>query len=62
MARRVPFDDVKAAIACLEEDGGVILTGFASEEEVGAVSDDAAPFLDAIGKEVRFESRIEPSG
>lgn len=52
MASRVPITDVAKAIHCLEEDGGVILTGFATVREVETVNDDAAPYLEAVAKEV----------
>ncbi|KAL8884512.1 MAG: hypothetical protein Q9192_006830 [Flavoplaca navasiana] len=51
MARRVPVTDVTQAISCLQEDGGVILTGFASTEEVTTVNNDAAPYLAAVAQE-----------
>ncbi|KAL9011140.1 MAG: hypothetical protein Q9173_003992 [Seirophora scorigena] len=52
MACRIPITDVAKAIHCLEEDGGVILTGFATVEEVNTVNDDAAPYLEAIANEI----------
>lgn len=52
MACHVPFNDVARAIHCLQEDGGVILTGFATPEEVTRVNEDAAPYLEAAAKEV----------
>ncbi|KAL8753735.1 MAG: hypothetical protein Q9199_004833 [Rusavskia elegans] len=52
MACRVPVTDVAKAIQCLQADGGVILTGFASAVEVTAVNDDAAPYLEAVAKEI----------
>lgn len=52
MACRVPITDVAKAIHCLEEDGGVIVTGFATVEEVNTVNDDAAPYLEAVANEV----------
>ena len=54
MARRVPFTDTKLAIRTIEEDGGVILMGFSSEEDVERVNADAAPLIDAIVKQVIF--------
>ncbi|MCJ1281397.1 hypothetical protein MMC26_000716 [Xylographa opegraphella] len=48
MIRRVPLDEPNAAIKIIQEDGGVILTGFSSIEEVLRVNADAAPFIDAI--------------
>ena len=56
MARRVPLTAVNDAINCLEEDGGVILSNFASEEDVKAVNDDACPYIDAIAKKVGCSS------
>lgn len=52
MACRVPFADVAKAIHCIEEDGGVILTGFATPGEVTRVNEDAAPYLEAVAQEV----------
>jgi len=52
MACRVSLQDPIAAIECLEADGGVILTGFSSLEDVEQVNADAAPFIDAIVDEV----------
>ncbi|KAI4191405.1 MAG: hypothetical protein LQ348_003516 [Seirophora lacunosa] len=52
MACSVPITDVAKAIYCLEEDGGVIVTGFATVEEVNTVNDDAAPYLEAVANEV----------
>ncbi|KAI4234580.1 MAG: hypothetical protein LQ349_003698 [Xanthoria aureola] len=51
MACRVPISDVAKAIDRLREDGGVILTGFATPQEVTRVNDDAAPYLEAVAKE-----------
>ncbi|KAI4088300.1 MAG: hypothetical protein LQ344_006168 [Seirophora lacunosa] len=51
MACSVPITDVAKAIYCLEEDGGVIVTGFATVEEVNTVNDDAAPYLEAVANE-----------
>ena len=53
MACRVPVTDVAKAIHCLKQDGGVILTDFAPVAEVAAVNDDAAPYLEAVAKEVQ---------
>lgn len=52
MARRVPLDDPTTAIRYIEEDGGVILTGFSSIADVQTVNDDAAPFINAILEDV----------
>ncbi|KAL8992808.1 MAG: hypothetical protein Q9169_006823 [Polycauliona sp. 2 TL-2023] len=51
MACRVPVTDVPGAIHCLQNDGGVILTGFATQVEVATVNDDAAPYLEALAEE-----------
>lgn len=48
MARRVPFYDPTVVIRYIEEDGGVILTGFASIPDVQTVNADAAPYINAI--------------
>lgn len=53
MACRVPISHVAKAIRCLEEDGGVILTGFATPAEVKTVNDDAAPYLETVAEEVQ---------
>lgn len=53
MACRVPISDVAKAIDRLQEDGGVILTGFATPHEVTRVNDDAAPYLEAAAEEVQ---------
>lgn len=60
MARRVAFSDTEGAIRYLEEDGAVILTGFASENEVATVNADAAPYISAVAAEVRLtiDSRL----
>ena len=52
MARRVPLHDVETAVEIIEQDGGVILTGFSSITDVDRVNSDAAPFLAAIKAEV----------
>ena len=52
MARRIPFSDTEGAIRYIEEDGGVILTGFATEYEVATVNADAAPYISAVAAEV----------
>lgn len=53
MARRVPVSDTKTAIQYIEEDGGVILTGFTSREDVEQVNADAEPYIRAILEDVR---------
>ena len=52
MARRVPLNDVETAIKIIEQDGGVILTGFSNIVDVEKVNSDAAPFIAAIQAEV----------
>lgn len=52
MARRAALSDIKTAIKIVEEDGGVILTGFSSCEDVERVNNDAAPYLKAIVENV----------
>ena len=54
MARRVALQDPNAAIRCLEEHGGVILTNFSSVGDVIQVNNDAAPFINEIIAEVRY--------
>ena len=54
MARRVPLNSPDEAIRCLEEDGGVILTGFSSIADVEKVNADTAPYIDDIAKDVRI--------
>ncbi|KAL8743397.1 MAG: hypothetical protein Q9190_004243 [Brigantiaea leucoxantha] len=51
MAHRVAFSDTEGAIRYIEEDGGVILTGFATENEVATVNADAAPYISAVAAE-----------
>ncbi|KAL8764274.1 MAG: hypothetical protein Q9194_007133 [Teloschistes cf. exilis] len=51
MARRVPMNDPDRAIQVIAEDGGVILAGFSSVEDVHRVNEDAAPFLEAFRAE-----------
>ena len=53
MARRFSLQDPNAAIRCLEEHGGVILTDFSSVDDVIQVNNDAAPFINEIVAEVR---------
>ncbi|MCJ1230377.1 hypothetical protein MMC12_007050 [Toensbergia leucococca] len=48
MARRVSLHDVKTAIRTIEEDGGVILTGFSTVADVEQVNKDALPYISAI--------------
>lgn len=52
MARRISLTNPDRAIEILKEDGGVILTGFAKAEDVEKVNADAAPYIDAIIKDV----------
>lgn len=52
MARRVPLNDPATIIRCIEEDGGVILTGFSSIADVQKVNADAAPYINAILEDV----------
>ncbi|KAL9576390.1 MAG: hypothetical protein Q9212_007137 [Teloschistes hypoglaucus] len=59
MARRVPLNDPDRAIQVIAEDGGVILTGFSSVEDVQRVNEDAAPFLEAFRAE-RTSSTAAP--
>lgn len=56
MARRVPLNDPDRVIQVIAEDGGVILTGFSSVEDVQKVNDDAAPYLKAFRAEVGLPS------
>ena len=53
MARRVALHDPTTAIKYLREDGGVILTNFSTIDDLEKVNADAAPFIDAILKDVR---------
>lgn len=53
MARSVPINDTNTAIQYIEEDGGVILTGFTSRRDVEQVNSDAKPYINAILKDVR---------
>lgn len=48
MARRVQFNDTAAVIQTIKGDGGVILTGFSSIEDVQRVNADAAPFVKKV--------------
>lgn len=43
--RRVPLEDVDSAIRAVEEDGGVILTGFTTVEQLEQVAQDIEPHL-----------------
>lgn len=52
MARRVPLNDPATIIRYIEEDGGVILTGFSSIDDVQKVNADAAPYINAILEDV----------
>ena len=56
MARRVPLHDVEMAIKTIEQDGGVILTGFSSIADIEKVNSDAEPFIQAIKAEVSSAS------
>ena len=59
MARRCPTTDTNTAIKYIEEDGGVILTGFTSRKDVEQVNSDAELYLNAILKDVReFEDPL----
>lgn len=58
--RRAPLHDAELAIQILEEDGGVILTGFSSVADVEAVNADAAPYLAAVMKKAKAKPRIPP--
>ncbi|KAL9613646.1 MAG: hypothetical protein Q9167_001822 [Letrouitia subvulpina] len=48
MAQHVALSNVEAAIKYLEEDGGVILTGFTSQDDLERVNCDAEPHITAI--------------
>ena len=61
MARRVPLNDVETAIKIIEQDGGVILTGFATIVDVEKVNSDAAPFIAAIQAEVSSQVYLQAS-
>ena len=52
MVRRVPLADPDAVIQAIEEDGGVILTGFSSAEDVQRVNADAEPYINSIISDV----------
>ncbi len=52
MARRVPLTDPDRAIQILEEDGGVIVTGFSSIADVDKVNAEATPYINAIVEDV----------
>ena len=52
MARRASLHDPTTVINYLEEDGGVILTDFTTIDDLEMVSADAAPYIDAILKDV----------
>lgn len=56
MARRVSLNDPDLAIKIIKEDGGVILTDFTTTALLEQVNADAAPYINAIVKEV-----IDPS-
>lgn len=53
MARRVPIDQPDKAIQIIKEDGGVILMDFSSVVDVQRVNADAAPYIEAIVKDVK---------
>lgn len=61
MARRVPLNDPATIIRYIEEDGGVILTGFSSIDDVQKVNADAAPFINAILEDVCRQRLRHPS-
>ena len=61
MARRVPLNDVETAIKIIEQDGGVILTGFSKIVDVEKVNSDAAPFIAAIQAEVSSQVYLRAS-
>ena len=61
MARRVPLNDVETAIKIIEQDGGVILTGFSKIGDVEKVNRDAAPFITAIQAEVSSRVYLQAS-
>ncbi|MCJ1404218.1 hypothetical protein MMC11_007443 [Xylographa trunciseda] len=48
MIQRVPLNEPGLVIRAIKEDGGVILTGFSSVEDVQKVNADAAPYINAI--------------
>ena len=52
MARRAALSDVETVIRIIEEDGGVILQGFSSLEDVQTVNNDAAPYLKVVVDDV----------
>ncbi|KAL8785047.1 MAG: hypothetical protein Q9195_008807 [Heterodermia aff. obscurata] len=58
MARRVTLHDPTTAIKYLREDGGVILTDFSTIDDLEKVNADAAPYIEAIIKDVRPPHRI----
>ena len=61
MARRISLQDPVAAIECIERDGGVILTDFSSPDDVDRVSQDAAPYINAIVEEVDPHNESKPA-
>ena len=61
MARRVSLHDVKTAIRTIEEDGGVILTGFSTVADVEQVNKDALPYISAIKANVCIHKYTPPT-
>lgn len=61
MARRVPINDPATVIRYIEEDGGVILTGFSSIADVQKVNADATPYINAILEDVCRQRRCPHS-
>jgi hypothetical protein len=61
MARRAALSDISKVIEIIEEDGGVILEGFASYEEVKMVNDDTAPYLKAVIDDVSTQVLMKAS-
>ncbi|KAG9241335.1 hypothetical protein BJ878DRAFT_521215 [Calycina marina] len=48
MARRATLSDIDRVIQIVEEDGGVVIEGFSSPEDVEKVNEDVKPYLEAI--------------
>lgn len=59
MARRAALHDTKSVIQILEEDGGVIVWGFSSAEDIYKVNADAEPYLKAIVDDVSLNWEIK---
>ena len=57
MARRIALNDPESVIKAISEDGGVILTDFAIPLDVERVNNDAAPYIQAILKNVSNGAR-----